>query len=189
MELIGTPRCGVPDVLDEQLVDDQEILDVGDEEKQEEVNGTTSYFPTRRKRYALRGSRWRTKSLTYKVTKQQKCAIREVTNAQPCVRLFSSLERLKARLQSRCQVQSQLTKALKARLQSRCEVHVSHNVQKPPMTFSCHKSGRCLNHTWKTSKFPVSPWKAIQQTVHYPDTPFPLVHCCTLSLCYHLVNY
>ena len=200
MELIGTPRCGVPDVLDEQLVDDQEILDVGDEEKQEEVNGTTSYLPTRRKRYALRGSRWRTKSLTYKVTKQQKCAIREVTNAQPCVRLFSSLERLKARLQSRCQVQSQLTKALKARLQSRCqvqsqltkalkarlqsrcEVHASHNVQKPPMTFSCHKSGRCLNHTWKTSKLPVSPWEAIQQTVHYPDTPFPLVHCCTLSL-------
>ena len=95
---------------------------------------------------------------------------------------YKSLERLKARLQSRCQVQSQLTKALKARLQSRCEVHASHNVQKPPMTFSCHKSGRCLNHTWKTSKFPVSPWKAIQQTVHYPDTPFPLVHCCTLSL-------
>ena len=27
---MGTPRCGVPDVLDEQLVDDQEILDVGD---------------------------------------------------------------------------------------------------------------------------------------------------------------
>ena len=71
VELMGTPRCGVPDVLDEQLVDDQEILDIGDEEKQEEENVTTSYFPTRRKRYALQGSRWRTKSLTYKVTKHQ----------------------------------------------------------------------------------------------------------------------
>ena len=85
MELIGTPRCGVPDVLEEQLVDDQEILDVGDEEKQEEENVTTSYFPTRRKRYALQGSRWRTKSLTYKVTK---CAIRKVTTAALCEVVF-----------------------------------------------------------------------------------------------------
>ena len=64
VELMGTPRCGVQDVLEEQLVDEQEILDVGD--KQEE-NVTSSYFPARRKRYALQGSRWRTKSLTYKV--------------------------------------------------------------------------------------------------------------------------
>ena len=85
---MGTPRCGVPDVLDEELVDDQEILDVGDEEKQDEENGTTSYFPTRKKRYALQGSRWRTKSLTYKVTKQQKCAIREVTTAALCEVVF-----------------------------------------------------------------------------------------------------
>ena len=40
VDLMGTPRCGVPDVLEEQLVDDQEILDVGDKE---EENGTNSY--------------------------------------------------------------------------------------------------------------------------------------------------
>ena len=105
---MGTPRCGVPDVLDEQLVDDQEILDVGDEEKQQEENVTTSYFPTRRKRYALQGSRWRTKSLTYKVTKHQSVQS-ERLQRQPCMRLFSSLERLKARLQSRCQVHNHTT--------------------------------------------------------------------------------
>ena len=68
VELIGTPRCGVPDVLEEQLVDDQEILDIGDDEDE---NVTSSYFPTRRKRYALQGSRWRTKSLTYKVKRRK----------------------------------------------------------------------------------------------------------------------
>ena len=87
VELIGTPRCGVPDVLEEQLVDDQEILDIGDKEDE---NVTSSYFPTRRKRYALQGSRWRTKSLTYKV----KITIvkSERLQPQPCTRLFSSLE-------------------------------------------------------------------------------------------------
>ena len=69
VELMGTPRCGVQDVLEEQLVDEQEILDVGDKE---EENVTSSYFPARRKRYALQGSRWRTKSLTYKVNRQTK---------------------------------------------------------------------------------------------------------------------
>ena len=87
VELIGTPRCGVPDVLEEQLVDDQEILDIGDKEDE---NVTSSYFPTRRKRYALQGSRWRTKSLTYKV----KITIVKSgrLQPQPCTRLFSSLE-------------------------------------------------------------------------------------------------
>ena len=66
-------RCGVPDVLDDKLVDDLEILDVDDNKTLDvgemEENKTASYFPTRRKRYALQGSRWRTKSLTYKVGK------------------------------------------------------------------------------------------------------------------------
>jgi len=73
VELMGTPRCGVPDVLDDELVDDLEILDVDDNKTlgvgEREENKTASYFPTRRKRYALQGSRWRTKSLTYKIGK------------------------------------------------------------------------------------------------------------------------
>ena len=83
VELIGTPRCGVPDVLEEQLVDDQEILDIGDKEEQGGENVTSSYFPTRRKRYALQGSRWRTKSLTYKVKRRKNYnrKIRKVTTA------------------------------------------------------------------------------------------------------------
>ena len=107
---MGTPRCGVPDVLDEQLLDDQEILDVGGRE--EEENGTTSYFPTRRKRYALQGSRWRTKSLTYKVTKQQITSVQsERLQPQPCMWLFSSLESWQGyKIQSRFGVHTQLTK-------------------------------------------------------------------------------
>ena len=83
VELIGTPRCGVPDVLEEQLVDDQEILDIGENEEQEGENVTSSYFPTRKKRYALQGSRWRTKSLTYKVKRRKNYnrKIRKVTTA------------------------------------------------------------------------------------------------------------
>ena len=89
VDLMGTPRCGVPDVLEEQLVDDQEILDVGD--KEEEENGTTSYFPSRRKRYALQGSRWRTKSLTYKVKNQMlhECNKKRCNLVQGC---FPALE-------------------------------------------------------------------------------------------------
>ena len=34
VELMGTPRCGVQDVLEEQLADEQEILDIGDKEEQ-----------------------------------------------------------------------------------------------------------------------------------------------------------
>ena len=52
-------RCGVPDVLDDELVDDLEILDIDDNKTlgvgEREENKTASYFPTRRKRYALQG--------------------------------------------------------------------------------------------------------------------------------------
>ena len=46
VELMNTPRCGVKDTL-----------------------GPTSNFAKRRKRYALQGSRWSVKTLTYRISK------------------------------------------------------------------------------------------------------------------------
>ena len=59
LRLINTPRCGVPDVIDgfENLILDEE----------EELEEDEGYYPSRRKRYALQGSRWKKRVLTYTV--------------------------------------------------------------------------------------------------------------------------
>ena len=70
IELIKTPRCGLKDNLDEDNLENLEILEVGDEDIEEnEEEEREAYFPTRKrkKRFALQGSRWKTKLLTYKV--------------------------------------------------------------------------------------------------------------------------
>jgi len=72
IELIKTPRCGLKDNLDEDNLENLEILEVGDEDIEEnEEEEREAYFPTRKrkKRFALQGSRWKTKFLTYKVGK------------------------------------------------------------------------------------------------------------------------
>mgnify|MGYP001257763924 FL=1 len=63
MRLINSPRCGVPDVIDgfENL-----ILEGEEKEVLEESEG---YYPSRKKRYALQGSRWKKRVLTYTVGK------------------------------------------------------------------------------------------------------------------------
>ena len=79
MELMKTPRCGVPDVIeglteDGDQFDSLKIIEVGDDddeeegEKEEELREEDGYYPNRRrKRYALQGSRWKKRRLTYKV--------------------------------------------------------------------------------------------------------------------------
>ncbi len=48
VELMNTPRCGVSDVVG---------------------HGSEAGSKRRKKRYALQGSRWRTRTLTYRITK------------------------------------------------------------------------------------------------------------------------
>ena len=69
IELMKTPRCGMKDNLEKQNLEIREIGDDEDEEVEKEERGP--YFPTkkRKKRFALQGSRWKTRFLTYKIGK------------------------------------------------------------------------------------------------------------------------
>lgn len=72
IELIKTPRCGMKDDLEEEQFQNQEIREVGDDENEiVEKEERGPYFPIkkRKKRFALQGSRWKTRFLTYKVGK------------------------------------------------------------------------------------------------------------------------
>ena len=66
LQLMNSPRCGVPDVGEgyENLVLEDDDGDT--EEEEEERDG---YYPSRRKRYALQGSRWKKRVLSYTVGK------------------------------------------------------------------------------------------------------------------------
>ena len=72
IELIKTPRCGIKDNLEEEQSQDLEIREIGDDENEiVEKEERGPYFPIkkRKKRFALQGSRWKTRFLTYKVGK------------------------------------------------------------------------------------------------------------------------
>jgi len=81
IELLQTPRCGVADNYEES----EEVREVGElryDEAEQESEGR-DYYPvqSRQKRYALQGSRWKTRVLTYKVGKYpDKLSKREVDN-------------------------------------------------------------------------------------------------------------
>jgi len=65
LELMNSPRCGVPDVAESF----ENLIDVGDEDTDETNDEHGGYFPSRKKRYALQGSRWKKRVLSYKVGK------------------------------------------------------------------------------------------------------------------------
>lgn len=72
IELMKTPRCGIKDNLNGEVLQNLEIRDIDDDENEVNENEEKrSYFPTkkRKKRFALQGSRWKTRFLTYKVGK------------------------------------------------------------------------------------------------------------------------
>ena len=73
VELINTPRCGMKDEADSEISQNLEIREIDDDENEvvENENDRGPYYPVkkRKKRFALQGSRWKTRFLTYKVGK------------------------------------------------------------------------------------------------------------------------
>ena len=81
VELINTPRCGMSDSLLQEN-DNLKIRDI-DVNGKETIETKKPYYPVkkRKKRFALQGSRWKTRFITYKVGKYPS----RLSNSQVCL--------------------------------------------------------------------------------------------------------